>query len=155
MHSVALVIYIIFTEKNFGQWHFEWLVTSEIYQPHWLVIKKVNLRELRDWVWSIVTPAVDKPWPSVIETSFQFYQGLTVRHFSAIQFLHVVQNCIIQNIPIFWGLNEMCIVQETDRKVNEQTTVEPIIITPQCMFMCGVQCVCVCVCMCSSLPLQT
>ena len=43
MHSVKLIIVLIFTGKNLASGNSDWLVTLESYQPNWLVIKKVNL----------------------------------------------------------------------------------------------------------------
>ena len=43
MNSVALIICLFCTGKNVASGNSDWLVTSETYQPHWLVIKKVNL----------------------------------------------------------------------------------------------------------------
>lgn len=42
MNSVALIIWFIFLEKNLANGNYDWLVTSKIYWPHWLVIKIVN-----------------------------------------------------------------------------------------------------------------
>ena len=43
MHSVKLIIVLIFTGLNLATGNSDWLVNFESYQPDWLVIKTVNV----------------------------------------------------------------------------------------------------------------